>query len=259
MHESIAAGNAATAGRDFWRRHLLAPLCCFAPLAALFALTDLDRQISRAWAYDAASGGFPARHAFWAERLLHADGRDLVWLVVLGSAAVLAASALRPGWRVARRPALYVILAIGLATALIGGLKEITQVHCPWELQGFGGTALYSTLFGARVTQLTPGQCFPGAHSGSGFALFALYFALRNYDARWARRGLLAALLVGCSFAFAQEARGAHFVSHDLWSAMIAWCMSLGLYARVLAPATSPRPAPVAQPPIMQALQGSND
>jgi hypothetical protein len=45
-----------------------------------------------------------------------------------------------------------------------------------------------------------------------------------------ARGALLAALALGLTFGFGQWARGAHFVSHDLWSAAICWFVSLGLY-----------------------------
>lgn len=214
----------------FWSRHLLLPLCLFAPVAVLLAFTDLDRQISWAWAYDPATATFPARHAFWAERLLHGYGRDLVWLVVLGCVGTLGLSLAVPRLRSWRRPLLFVVVTIGLTTALIGGLKHITNVHCPWELQGFGGGLAYGHVFAARNATLQAGACFPGAHAGSGFALFALYFAFRDRSRRLAAWGLIAALLVGCAFAVAQEARGAHFLSHDLWSAFLAWSSCLALY-----------------------------
>jgi membrane-associated PAP2 superfamily phosphatase len=118
-------------------------------------------------------------------------------------------------------------------TASIGGLKQVTQVHCPWDLEGFGGHIAYEPLFAARSPEIEVGKCFPAAHSGSGFALFAFYFAIRNYSRRWSTRALYLAIAAGTVFAFGQEARGAHFPSHDLWSAMIAWCVCLILYVTV--------------------------
>ncbi len=32
-------------------------------------------------------------------------------------------------------------------------------------------------------------------------------------------------------FGIAQQARGAHFVSHDLWSAFLVWTVTLSIYA----------------------------
>jgi membrane-associated PAP2 superfamily phosphatase len=52
---------------------------------------------------------------------------------------------------------------------------------------------------------------------------------------------LWAAILVGVVFAVGQEARGAHFLSHDLTSAAIAWLLLAWLYSRLL---YSRRPTP---------------
>jgi membrane-associated PAP2 superfamily phosphatase len=32
------------------------------------------------------------------------------------------------------------------------------------------------------------------------------------------------------TFGIAQQFRGAHFLSHDLWTAMICWTVAFGLY-----------------------------
>jgi membrane-associated PAP2 superfamily phosphatase len=217
-------------GRRFWLLHLWLPLAVFVPLAVVFALSDLDRQISLAWAYDVSTGSFPARHAWWAERLLHGYGRDLIWLVVLTCLGLLGVSRFRPALRSWRRPLCFVVVTIGLTTGFIGGLKQVTRVNCPWDLQGFGGTQKYVPVFGARSAETKPGACFPAAHAGSGFALFALYFALRDRRRRWALVALWATMAIGVAFSVGQEARGAHFVSHDLWSAFLAWFCCLALY-----------------------------
>ncbi|MEO7774224.1 MAG: phosphatase PAP2 family protein, partial [Steroidobacteraceae bacterium] len=167
--------------------------------------------------------------AFWAENLLHTGGRNLIWAVVLACTALLVASLRMASLRRWRSSLMLVIVGIGVTSGLIGLLKQVTQVHCPWELQGFGGTLQYVHLFAQRPAGAV-GACFPGAHSGSGFSLFALYFAFRDRSRALARTGLILALLVGCTFAFGQEARGAHFLSHDLWSAFIAWLTCLALY-----------------------------
>ena len=39
------------------------------------------------------------------------------------------------------------------------------------------------------------------------------------------------AIALGAAFSIGQEARGAHFLSHDLTSAAIVWFVQLGLYA----------------------------
>jgi membrane-associated PAP2 superfamily phosphatase len=43
-----------------------------------------------------------------------------------------------------------------------------------------------------------------------------------------------AVLVLGTAFSVAQQSRGAHFVSHDLVSALIAWLICLGLHWKLL-------------------------
>ncbi len=213
--------------------HGLLPAIAFLAVATLFAFTDLDLTIARAWAYDVASGGFPARGAWWAKELIHRWGKYGVWAVALASIGIWVGSFRSTRWREQRRAALFVVLGIGAGTLCVAILKNVTNVDCPWDLIGFGGTQPYVHLFADRPDSLPHAACFPGAHSSSGFALMALYFALRERYRRPAGCSLVLAILVGAVFSFGQEARGAHFLSHDLWSAFIVWFVELALYLSV--------------------------
>jgi len=199
----------------------------FAPLAALFTIFDLDRAIARIWAFDSIRQRFIAEDSFWANQLVHTGGRDLVLAIALVAAvaALLGqiAPAGFPGLAAQRRALWTGLLGAGLSVAVVGILKHTTNVPCPWDLTGFGGSRPYVGLFGVRPGQLAPAACFPGAHSSSGFALLAFFFAFRRTDPRLARLALFAGLGLGTVFALGQEARGAHFLSHDLWSFYFAW------------------------------------
>jgi membrane-associated PAP2 superfamily phosphatase len=61
----------------------------------------------------------------------------------------------------------------------------------------------------------------------------AFYFAARECHRGAAWCALVLAILVGPVFRFDQEARGAHFLSHDLWSAPIVWFVELALHVGV--------------------------
>jgi membrane-associated PAP2 superfamily phosphatase len=215
--------------REFWRAHLWWPLAFgLAALTLIYAL-GLDEKISANWAFDAATKQFPARNAWWSTSVLHSGGRALIWLVALSSLALVVASRWQARLAPLRAAALYVFITIGLTTALIGLLKSLSPVHCPWDLADFGGKYPHSLPW-QSLPGVQMGKCFPGAHAGSGFALFCLYFATRDRWPSRARACLAFALLVGATFAFSQEARGAHFLSHDLSSALIAWLCCLGAY-----------------------------
>ncbi len=212
--------------------HAVLPGLAFVAIAALFAMTDLDRTLAHAWAFDATLGVFRARGAWWSTNLVHDGGRHLVWAIWLATIGTYVASFVIDDWRAYRRPALFTFVAIALATLAVNVLKALSNVDCPWDLIDFGGALPYVPFFADRPNALPSAACFPGSHSSSGFALVAFYFALQERWPRAARVALLSALAVGAVFAFAQEARGAHFLSHDLWSAFIVWFVELGLYSR---------------------------
>ncbi|HPF26268.1 MAG TPA: phosphatase PAP2 family protein [Steroidobacteraceae bacterium] len=221
-----------SAARGFWLRHAIIPLAIALGLIALFGLTDLDRWLATRWAWDAAAGQFIAHDSLLANSIVHRGGRVAIWAVALICLI---------GWLVNRRRdgALsrafgFSLIALALSIGVAAGLKQITNVDCPWDLQGFGGDRPYVHLFADRPDDLPTAKCYPAAHSSSGFALFALYFGFRNTHRRVALASLAAALITGGIFGLAQQARGAHFLSHDLTSAMLTWFVCLGLYVRVL-------------------------
>jgi membrane-associated PAP2 superfamily phosphatase len=190
----------------------------------------LDLALARAWAWNASTGQWRGEHSWWAAELLHRGGRDAVVAVLASLSLVALAGSLHERWRTQREIALFVVTAMASSWALVGALKQVTGVDCPWDLLAFGGTQPYGAIFATHIAGVAPGACFPGAHSASGFSLFAFYFALRERRPGHARLALLVAAMVGGLFAIAQEARGAHFLSHDVTSAFVAWFTCLAAY-----------------------------
>jgi membrane-associated PAP2 superfamily phosphatase len=215
---------------QFWTRGLAAPLVVF--VAANLWLYRSGADIAFAyWAFfDPVRGHWLGAEAWLSNEALHSGGRWLIRGIVF-AAATLWMSTFRSAPTEWRRPAAYFVLAVVLTVGVTGLLKTLTHVDCPWDLTLFGGRSPYVPLFGDRPGALPAGRCFPAAHASSGYALMALYFVFRERSPRLARVGLGAGLLVGLVFGVAQQSRGAHFVSHDLWSAMIAWFIALTLYA----------------------------
>lgn len=190
----------------------------------LLARSGLDFRIS-ALAYDPESRAFPLKDA-WAFAVL---GHSALKYFALGLwLALLVVAAAAPRWRAI---ALHAFAGMALAALAVAGLRELSAHSCPWDLAEFGGTAQWFPVLGEVPAQPGPGRCLPAAHASSGFALFALYFALRDAQPRLARWGLALAWLLGLTAAAVQVSRGAHFVSHALWTAWLAWALNVGLYA----------------------------
>lgn len=223
---------------DFWRTHAVLPLAAFVAIFFLVEWFGLDRAIAHALFYSPGPRQWLGSGAgnWWARDLIHDGGRWLArslgaWALVMWLASFAWARA-RP-WR---RTAGFVFLAMATSILIVGALKTVTNVDCPWDLAEFGGDRPYVALFADRPNLLPRAQCFPGAHSSSGFALVCFYFVFRDRSRRVARWALATAGLVWALFSFGQQARGAHFLSHDLASAAIVWFVQLALYARMLKP-----------------------
>jgi membrane-associated PAP2 superfamily phosphatase len=217
----------------FYWRHLRAPLAVFALLAPLLASTPLDLSIAHALFFDESSARWIGASSWWTNELIHRDGTWLMRSIAAFTLALWGATWLRPQWLPLRRPALYFFVSVVLSVGVVGLLKTLTNVDCPRDLSEFGGTFPFIHLFEDRPESLRHAHCFPAAHASSGYALLALYFVLRERSRRAARLGLASGLMMGLVFGIAQQARGAHFISHDVWSVMIVWTVSLSLYTFV--------------------------
>lgn len=214
----------------FWWAHLQAPFVLFVLLAVVFATTPLDLTIARTFFFDTAHSRWIGASNWMLNEVLHTGGRWSIRVLIALVLAFWIATWVAPKWRALRRPAAFFVISAVLSIAVVGLLKTLTNVDCPWDLTPFGGHFPYIELFGDRPDALRPGRCFPAAHASSGYALLALYFAFRERHAGLARLGLALGLMTGLTFGLAQQARGAHFVSHDLWSAFLVWTVTLSVY-----------------------------
>lgn len=191
--------------------------------------------------------GFPGRDSWWLETVLHRWVKYAV-LVLFAALLGLWLWLLRPGgdrlwrWRLG-----YLLLAAALASALVPLLKAATGLHCPADLQRYGGAELFRPLWSLLPQDARPGRCWPGGHASTGFVWLAGYFALWDRWPRTARKVLGAALALGALLSWGRMVQGAHFLSHNLWTLWIDWSLALLLYRLLLWPRVSvarvPRPA----------------
>ena len=197
--------------------------------------------------------GFAGKHSYWLENILHDRAKQVVIVLgLLALAGLITSFVYRPWrWRWLRLPLGYLVLALALSTGIVTPLKKLTGMHCPWSLSEFGGTQTFSPLLGERAPTDKPGRCWPGGHAASGFSLFALFFVLRDRRPRLARFALGFALGLGTLLSAGRMMQGAHFLSHNLWTALFDWMIALGFYHLLLyhpQPKSSKQLAPHAVP-----------
>ena len=120
-------------------------------------------------------------------------------------------------------------LSIAGGALAITVLKRLNHTSCPWDLVEFGGVARHVSHWLWGVRDGGAGHCFPAGHASTAFAYLAGWFVLRRSAPRAAGRWLLGALLAGMVLGLAQQMRGAHYMSHTLWTAWICWAWGLAL------------------------------
>lgn len=213
-------------------------LCLGIPLLGaitliLLELTTLDMDIARL-AYDPAAGAFIGRHSYFLENILHDRAKQLVIALGLLAIAAFIASFMLERARPYRRELGCLVLSMALSTGFVTPIKAVTAVQCPWSLSEFGGKETYSELLSPRPATDKPGRCWPGGHAATGFTLFALFFVLRDRRPRMARAALVFAFGLGTVFSVGRMLQGAHFFSHNVWTAIFCWLICLGSYYVVL-------------------------
>lgn len=74
------------------------------------------------------------------------------------------------------------------------------------------------------------GHCFPGGHASTGFSLLSGFFVFRKSHTKLAYFFLFIGLVLGFIMGWGQMMRGAHFLSHNLWTAWVIFAFNLVLY-----------------------------
>ena len=169
------------------------------------------------------AGGFAWRDTWLASTLLHGGGRIAAWalLAVMAVDVLRPLLPLRPGPSRAERRRWFGVTVACLL--FVPALKRASRSSCPWDLTQFGGLVAYVPHWRFGLVDGGPGHCFPSGHAVAAFAFFSGYFLWRSHRPVVARRWLVAVCLAGGVFGAAQVVRGAHFVSHVLWSGWICW------------------------------------
>ena len=232
MRVEAALSSALLSARTI--RHLSVMLAAGA-LAILWLgwFTDIDLMLGDA-VFDVPSRAFPWRDTWLTVTLNHVI---LKWLLILLAVCVVGYAgidACRPyaGLSdIGRLQLRIVALSAILVPVVTSTLKHLSASHCPWDLLRYGGEQPYVRLFGTLPTGMAPGQCLPAGHASSALWLVALAVCWLPARPSRARAAALLAIGAGATVGYLQQLRGAHFMTHTLWSIWIACTIVVALIA----------------------------
>ncbi|WP_338339619.1 phosphatase PAP2 family protein [Xanthomonas euvesicatoria] len=227
------AHTASGVETHFFVRHLWLPLACVLLASALLMGAGGDQWIADAL-YRLEGGHWLLKDHWFTSGVIHRVGKWLSTAAGVGVLVLAIVAWCRPRLKVLRWPLTYLAASVALSTSLVSLLKSWTAMDCPWDLSRYGGTQAMIGLFESRHGIAASG-CFPAGHASAGYAWVALYFCALALRPAWRFAGLFIGLAAGLIFGVAQQLRGAHFLSHDLWSLAVCWVSALALYCVMLA------------------------
>lgn len=205
-------------------------------IAATFFIDVLNvDQIVADRIYQWEGYSWELKNAWFTSVFIHFGGKYFsIFLIIVVLFFLLASFVLPPlrGWRL-RLTYLFIAAVLGSLSVSIG--KTISNISCPWDFSRYGGTLEYISLI-EQLRVRNGSQCFPAGHASAGFAWVALYFVGLHSNSSWRWPALFFSLFLGVLFGVSQQLRGAHFLSHDLWSFGCCWMVSLVCYYLILNP-----------------------
>lgn len=198
-------------------------------LIFLYPLTQLDEALIHPY-YDSVMHQFVLKKDYLLEMVMHKGLKYLMILIALVTCCVWMVTFKLRRLRRFRKPLFFSFIGMVLATIAVSLTKRFSPHACPWDLSLYGGNQPLLALFEPLPEGISLGQCFPAGHASGGFALWSFYFFFRNHQPKIAKIGLYAGAFFGAVMGWAQMMRGAHFMSHNLWSAWLVWLVLLSLY-----------------------------
>jgi len=174
-------------------------------------LIRLDQAIADV-IYQAQGNSWHLKNSWVTAIFIHKGGKYLSITIALLVLLLWSISYKYSGLQIWRRRLGYLFVASALGSLAVSIGKTITDISCPWDFSRYGS------------------HCFPAGHASAGYAWVALYFVGRHTLSIWRWYSLGFSLLLGFIFGFSQQLRGAHFISHDIWSFGTCWIVSLISY-----------------------------
>ncbi|MEN0036560.1 MAG: phosphatase PAP2 family protein [Cellvibrio sp.] len=208
--------------------HLLFPLLALCLASICITVGDVDRGLAD-YFYGIQGNSWAWKDHWITETFFHRGGRNISLFLLLLLLVFLVASHFISTLQSLKKPLFYLFLATAGSSLLISCLKALLAVSCPWEFYRYGGDLPYLGVVD-QLFQRNGSGCFPAGQASAGYAWISCYFFGVYCCSKWRWLGLVLPLIAGSVLGLAQQIRGAHFISHDLWSAAICWFFSLTLF-----------------------------
>ena len=183
---------------------------------------DLDLSLIHPWISE--SGQFLLRDNWYLAKLNHKYVKDLLIAVYVIMFFAWIASFKVERLKPRRTELGYFFWVSMLCTIVVSILKSQSSHACPWMMT-IPDTDGFFWDFSAMS-----GHCFPGGHASLGFSFITGYFLYHITQPKRAYFYLVAGLVLGMSMGWAQMMRGAHFMSHNLWTLWICSCINIMCY-----------------------------
>lgn len=142
-------------------------------MLAIDAYTNLDQTLAD-FLYHWQGHAWSLRHTRITEAVIREGGRRLVGLMVLSLLNALGFSNRSDALRPYRGGLIYLVFAVVLSFALVGGLKAVSGAACPWDLVRDGGTIPLEHWFSGFSSS---GGCSPAGHASGGYEWVTLYYS----------------------------------------------------------------------------------
>ncbi|WP_019883750.1 MULTISPECIES: phosphatase PAP2 family protein [unclassified Methylophilus] len=210
-------------------------LCAAVIIVWLANSTSLDIRFADS-AFDVNQHAFTLKHNVLLETVMHSYAKTILtifWILLL-LLAYVPSEKLPVHFSASTIYALRWITVLALVNAVvISCLKHQMPHACPWDIARYGGASPWVPTFSSHPA-MQAGHCFPAGHATSGVWLSALCLLWLPQAPRKALLVAIAGLTVGFMLGWAQQLRGAHFLSHTLTSLwlMCGWLLMVFTFSK---------------------------
>lgn len=208
--------------------YFLYPLTALILLSIFISTYNID-QIVADYFYALQGGSWAWKNSWLAEHFFHRGGRNLSIGLELVCVILLIITYCNKTYAQHRKSLLFLVIAVAGSSLIISLFKASLAVSCPWEFSRYGGNLHYHTVI-EQIFLRNGSGCFPAGQASAGYAWIALYFFGCRYKSSLRWLGLALAITTGIILGGAQQIRGAHFISHDLWTMGLCWFFALSVY-----------------------------